>query len=180
MRRSMRYGLSVAASGTFALLVAVSSAQAGGFCATEEDRMAAEAVAAEVAVECPCDGEWANHGQYVRCVVRTAAQLYREHEVPRACGRKTRSCAARSTCGRQGGEAALCCLNVTKECLGDPTPGDALSEGTCEDTDSACDTSEDCVFTTCRVTDSADVCAARGGAFGGQGSCCGEVCSASE
>jgi hypothetical protein len=180
MRKSVRYVLSAAASGTFALLAAVSSAQAGGACATQEDHMAAEAVAAEVAVECPCDGEWRNHGQYVRCVVRTAARLYRENDVPRACGRNTRSCAARSTCGRQGGEASLCCVDVTKECLGDPTPGDALAEGTCEDTESPCDTTEDCVFTRCRVTTTPEACTELGGVGGGQGSCCGEVCSANE
>jgi hypothetical protein len=180
MRKNVRYALSIAASGTFALLVGVSSAQAAGACATEEDRLAAEAVAAEVAIQCPCDAEWRNHGQYVSCVVRTAARLYRENDVPRSCGRNTRSCAARSTCGRQGGEAALCCVDVAKECLEDPTPGDTLAEGTCEDTESPCDTAEDCVFTRCRVTATADACTEIGGVAGGQGSCCGEVCSAVE
>ena len=37
MRKSVRYVLSVAASGTFALLVAVSSAQAAGACANDGD-----------------------------------------------------------------------------------------------------------------------------------------------
>jgi len=71
-------------------------------------------------------------------------------------------------------------MDVQKECLDDPSPGDALAEGTCDDTESACDTSEDCVFTRCRVTESADACTAVGGVAGGQGSCCGDVCTAAE
>jgi len=65
-------------------------------------------VAAAIAAACPCDGA-RNHGEYVRCVVRTRNALRRAgcvSDAQQGVGR----CAARSTCGRP--QAVICCTTV--------------------------------------------------------------------
>src|SRR5574337_2055869 len=67
---------------------------------------AAVATAREaVAVSCPCDS-FKNHGQYMKCVTDTVNALGSAN-LPNECRGEVVSCAAHSTCGKQG--AVTCC-----------------------------------------------------------------------
>src|ERR1043166_1906383 len=50
---------------------------------------------------CPCDGPWRNHGEYVTCVSRTAAQFQREGLISESERRNIVNVAIRSNCGKQ-------------------------------------------------------------------------------
>lgn len=133
---------------------------------------------AAIAADCPCDGKtdpstgavvpWKNHGQYVSCVAKSVKAQGRANGVSRRCLKGAVPCAANSTCGKG---TSVACQTTTGTCLGDPTPGDLLAEGTCDyDGTVACDTDADCSQSTCAVMSSEECTAAGGTAT--TGSCC--------
>jgi hypothetical protein len=138
-------------------------------------------VGACITEACPCaadaDGvSWRNHGQYVKCVAHLRNDLRKAGCLDADAKRTIASCAARSTCGKEG--AVLCCTyDTSATCDGDPLPGDGTAAGTCSDsgeTPVACDTATDCISVAKgpKVTRDADSCAARGGTVVGTGSVC--------
>jgi hypothetical protein len=172
--RISRVGLAtciVSGLGWIAAAGGTSPAYAGPAC----DPAVVEAVQAEIAEACPCDGKtnpagevvpWRNHGQYVSCVTRTRNELARELEVSKSCLRRVTPCSARSTCGKEG----VVTCRMPDECsdpLADGTPA-----GTCADDPAiACDTAADCPVLRCSIKSSAESCEARGG-IAGTGTCC--------
>ena len=153
-------------------LVVVAASTADARPCTPDQQVLAEAIYAEVDLVCPCDGEYKNHGRYVRCVARTSNQLFKENpELARSCKRIGRKCAARSTCGKDG--AVRCCLERERRCEDDPAPGNLIAEGTCAKIDGACDTNADCVEVRCKISRFQEKCEAKGGIPNGTGSCCG-------
>lgn len=133
-------------------------------------------VGAALAQACPCDADtggraWKNHGQYVKCVVQLRNRLRKDGCLDAAAKRTIASCAARSTCGKDG--AVLCCVYDTSATCSDTVADGIL--GVCSDDGSACDTSTDCI----RVVSGPKVkrhdvdCTDHGGTIVGGGSVCG-------
>ncbi len=139
-----------------------------------------EDVGAALAEACPCEADgqgraWKNHGQYVKCVVHLRNDLRKAGCLTPEAKRTIASCAARSTCGKEG--AVLCCTyDTSATCDGDPLPGDGTAAGLCSsDGTTACDTATDCITVVRgpKVVKDADKCVARGGTPDGGGSVCG-------
>src|SRR6185295_7481072 len=101
-------------------------------------------VGACLAESCPCAADhggnaWKNHGQYVKCVTHLRNDLRKAGCLTADAKRTLTSCAARSTCGKEG--AVLCCVYDTSGTCSDPVPGDATAAGVCSnDAGIACDT----------------------------------------
>ncbi len=136
-------------------------------------------VGACLAESCPCAGpgngnaSWKNHGQYVKCVVHLRNDLRKAGCLDADAKRTIASCAARSTCGKEG--AVLCCTYDTSATCSD-TVADGVPAGVCSsDGTTACDTATDCITVVKgpKVTKDADKCVARGGTPVGEGSVCG-------
>lgn len=134
-------------------------------------------VGAALAAACPCDANgqaqpWKNHGQYVSCVVRFRNGLRKDGCLDDAAKRTIASCAARSTCGKDG--AVLCCVYDTSGTCNDPVPGDGTAAGTCSnDATMVCDTNTDCITATGpKVSRDATKCTDKGGTPVGGGSVC--------
>ncbi len=134
-------------------------------------------VGAALADACSCDANhgqpWKNHGQYVSCVVRFRNDLRKQGCLDADAKRTIASCAARSTCGKDG--AVLCCVyDSSGVCNGDPTPGDTVAGGTCSnDATHACDTDLDCVTARGpKVSRHEENCTDKGGTAVGGGSIC--------
>jgi hypothetical protein len=132
---------------------------------------------AALAAACPCDADsqaqaWKNHGQYMKCVVHLRNELRKDGCLDDTAKRTIASCAARSTCGKDG--AVLCCVYDMSGTCNDPLPGDGTAAGTCSnDATKACDTSTDCVTATGpKVTRHDTTCTDRGGTVVGSGSAC--------
>jgi hypothetical protein len=134
-------------------------------------------VGAALATACPCDGgaqPWKNHGGYVSCVVRYRNALRKAGCLDDAAKRTIASCAARSTCGKEG--AVLCCVYDASGTCDDALPGDGTAAGVCSsDGTTACDTATDCITVVRgpKVAKDADKCVANGGTSVGGGSVCG-------
>jgi hypothetical protein len=121
------------------------------------------AVQAALDQSCSCDAS-TNHGRYVSCVARTLQQLWRAGAIPTRCRGRAVSCAARSTCGRDG--AATCVLTRTGMC--------DTATGTCRIGTAAggsCAADADCSLTRCVTLSSDQRCFDMGG-VPGRGSCC--------
>src|SRR6185369_1622043 len=108
-------------------------------------------VGAPLADACSCDANhgqpWKNHGQYVSCVVRFRNDLRKQGCLDDAAKRTIASCAARSTCGKEG--AVLCCVYDASGTCDDALPGDGTAAGVCSnDATIVCDTALDCVTAT--------------------------------
>jgi hypothetical protein len=135
-------------------------------------------VGAELAAACPCDADgqgkaWKNHGQYVKCVVQLRNRLRKAGCLDAAAKRTIASCAARSTCGKEG--AVLCCKYDTSATCSDLV-ADGVPAGVCSnDALVACDTATDCitVISGPKVSRQAETCVDRGGTPVGGGSVCG-------
>jgi hypothetical protein len=138
--------------------------RAGAAC----DPAAVAAVDLAVAAACPCAGvddgaggvtPWRNHGQYVRCVAHATRDELRSAGLKRRCLKGAVSCAARSSCGKDG--AVACVVASTGTCVG----------GACSNApETPCTADQDCTTSECRVTS-----AARCGTVGGTpttGTCC--------
>jgi hypothetical protein len=137
-----------------------------------------EDVGAALAEACPCDASgpgqsWKNHGQYVKCVVQLRNRLRKAGCLDAAAKRTIASCAARSTCGKEG--AVLCCVYDTSATCSDLVPN-GVAEGVCSnDATVACDTATDCVTVIGgpKVSRHEETCTKRGGTPVGGGSVCG-------
>jgi hypothetical protein len=137
-----------------------------------------EDVGAALAAACPCDADgqgrsWKNHGQYVKCVVHLRNDLRKAGCLTPEAKRTIASCAARSTCGKEG--AVLCCTYDTSATCSDLV-ADGVPAGVCSsDGITACDTATDCITVVRgpKVTKDADRCVAKGGTPVGGGSVCG-------
>lgn len=136
-----------------------------------------EDVGAALAAACPCDADgqgraWKNHGQYVKCVVQLRNRLRKDGCLDAEAKRTIASCAARSTCGKEG--AVLCCVYDTSATCSDPV-ADGVAAGTCSDDGSACDTATDCIRVVGgpKVKRHAETCTDHGGTVVGGGSVCG-------
>src|SRR5438094_29080 len=117
-------------------------------------------VQSAVDASCPCDTA-ANHGSYLKCVVRVLGPLAAQAVVPHSCVGRIMRCAARSTCGRPG---AVTCQMPESTC-------DSTS-GTCTDNTSvSCSADGDC-GTTCDIASSAESCQTAGGTVGTSTTCC--------
>jgi len=133
-------------------------------------------VGAALAATCPCDGgpgqPWKNHGTYVSCVVRYRNDLRKAGCLDDTAKRTIATCAARSTCGKEG--AVLCCVYDTS---GTCTVADGAATGICSnDATKACDTATDCITATGpRVSRHPEGCTDNGGTIVVGG---GSVCSA--
>jgi hypothetical protein len=135
-------------------------------------------VGAELAASCPCDADgqgkaWKNHGQYVKCVVQLRNRLRKAGCLDADAKRTIASCAARSTCGKEG--AVLCCKYDTSATCSDPL-ADGVAAGVCSsDGVTPCDTATDCITVIGgpKVSRHADTCVDRGGTPVGGGSVCG-------
>ena len=136
-------------------------------------------VGAALAEQCPCAGTvqpdmsvrpWRNHGQFMKCVVQFRNALRKSGCLTDTDRRTIASCAARSTCGK---DKVLCCHYVVGTCS-DPTPGDMVKAGSCDnDATLACDTAADCTTSSSRITRDATSCMADGGVVvDGGGSVC--------
>ena len=163
MRNSLFLGLATL------VLVAATSVNAQTECPAD--------VGAALAAACPCaaDAEgvpWKNHGKYVSCVVRYRNELRRAGCIDAEAKRTIASCAARSTCGKEG--AVLCCVYDTSATCTDAAPGDGTAAGICSNDDTvACDTSADCATAKGpKVSREADRCTDKGGTVVGEGSVC--------
>jgi hypothetical protein len=142
------------------------------------DSTVVAAVKAAVEAACPCDGQadavtgavvpWASHGEYVSCVAQARNAAKKSAGLSKKCLNDVVPCAANSACGSTG---AVACVVTTGVCLDDPTPGDALAEGTCDESGSACDTNADCAQSTCQVADSGTACTDIGGTAVGVDCC---------
>jgi hypothetical protein len=138
-----------------------------------------EDVGALLASECPCGADkqgasWKNHGQYVKCVVHLRNQLRKDGCLDANAKRTIASCAARSTCGKEG--AVLCCVYDTSATCSDLVPN-GVQEGVCSsDGTTPCDTATDCITVVSgpKVSRHADRCTDRGGTPVGGGSVCGD------
>jgi len=135
-------------------------------------------VGAELAASCPCDADgqgkaWKNHGQYVKCVVHLRNRLRKDGCLDANAKRTIASCAARSTCGKDG--AVLCCVYDTSQTCSDPT-ADGVAAGTCSASGAPCDTATDCITVVSgpKVSRHANTCTDRGGTPVGGGSVCGD------
>ena len=164
----MRKLMFVIGAAVLAFHVGVGSAQA---------QSCPEDVGAALAAACPCEGNgngaWKNHGQYVKCVVHLRNQLRKAGCLDADAKRTIASCAARSTCGKEG--AVLCCKYDTSATCSD-TLADGIPTGVCSsDGVTACDTATDCitVIGSAKVTRKAETCTDRGGTVVGTGSVCG-------
>ena len=166
----------------FALIVAVlllsqaSAVSAQTACPT--DGSCPTDVGACLAESCPCDrpgNAWKNHGQYVKCVVHLRNDLRNAGCLDAEAKRTIASCAARSTCGKEG--AVLCCTYDTSATCSDATPSNTIAEGVCSsDGTTACDTATDCITVVKGpkvVRGGEEACVARGGTPIGTGSVCG-------
>ena len=134
-------------------------------------------VGAALATACPCDGgaqAWKNHGGYVSCVVRYRNALRKAGCLDADAKRTIASCAARSTCGKEG--AVLCCVYDASGTCDDALPGDGTAAGVCSnDATIVCDTALDCVTATGpKVSRHAEKCTDKGGTSVGSGSVCSE------
>lgn len=134
-------------------------------------------VGATLAAACPCDADgqgraWKNHGQYVKCVVQLRNRLRKAGCLDAMAKRTIASCAARSTCGKEG--AVLCCVYDTSATCSDPIV-DGVAAGTCSDDGSACDSSTDCIRVVSgpKLKRQTETCTDRGGTAVGGGSVCG-------
>ncbi len=123
--------------------------------------------AAQAAIDgaCSCDAA-ANHGSYVRCVVRAIKHLPAD-TMPHRCRGRVVRCAAHSTCGNPD---LVTCLVPTSRC--DQT------SGTCTN-----DPAKDCIDdtdcgATCSIASSDTACEASGGTVGDASNCC-PSCTAS-
>lgn len=137
-----------------------------------------EDVGAALAAACPCDADgqgrsWKNHGQYVKCVVHLRNDLRKAGCLDADAKRTIASCAARSTCGKEG--AVLCCKYDTSATCSDLV-ADGVPAGVCSsDLTTPCDTATDCitVISGPKVSRKVESCVDRGGTPVGGGSVCG-------
>ena len=152
-----------------ALVFAASSAAAG----LGDDCEAARcAVRTTIDQRCPC-AEAATHGSYVRCVAQVVAEFAADAAVPVECRGKIKRCAARSTCGRRVGTVVCDIPRLSGTC--------AVGLGFCQHPEGSilyshpCSSDADCVIESrCRISSSADRCAAQGGTVATRPSCCAE------
>src|SRR5688572_22746112 len=98
-----------------ALLLAVASPAAAQTACPSDGSCPAD-VGACIAEACPCEADaagmpWRNHGQYVKCVVHLRNDLRKAGCIDADAKRTIASCAAKSTCGKEG--AVLCCTYDT-------------------------------------------------------------------
>ena len=129
-------------------------------------------VGACLAESCPCAADhggqaWKNHGQYVKCVVHLRNDLRKAGCLDAAAKRTIASCAARSTCGKEG--AVLCCVYDTSGTCD-------LVSGTCtNDATITCASDTDCITVVSgpKVKRHEDTCTDHGGTPVGGGSVCG-------
>jgi hypothetical protein len=135
-------------------------------------------VGACLAESCPCEAPnngqaWKNHGQYVKCVVHLRNDLRKAGCLDADAKRTIASCAARSTCGKEG--AVLCCTYDTSATCSD-TVADGVAAGVrSNDETVACDTATDCITVVKGpkvVRGGEEACVARGGTPIGTGSVC--------
>ncbi len=129
---------------SLALLASAPTAFAQSACPSNPHECPTD-VGACLAESCPCgsDGAWKNHGQYVKCVVHLRNDLRKAGCLDAAAKRTIASCAARSTCGKEG--AVLCCVYDTSATCSDAAPGDGTAAGVCsDDATKPCDTAADC------------------------------------
>jgi hypothetical protein len=132
-------------------------------------------VGAALAAQCPCDGPgqpWKNHGKYVSCVVRYRNLLRKSGCLDDTARRTIATCAARSTCGKEG--AALCCVYDTSATCDDALPDDGIAAGVCShDATVVCDTAADCITATGpTLVRHEERCTDNGGTLVGGGSVC--------
>jgi hypothetical protein len=153
----------------FALLLAASSMPARAQVDCETARCAAQAT---IDARCPC-AEAATHRTYVRCVAQVVKDLAADATIPVQCKGRIRRCAARSTCGRLPGTVVCEIPLVSGTChFGVGFCGDPQGE---IDYTRGCSSDADCVYESrCRVSASAERCAARGGLVATRPSCCPE------
>src|SRR5262245_55960189 len=143
------------------------------------DEISVASAKAAIDADCPCaglpDGDggtvpWKNHGQYVRCVTKAKKTEARNANVGRQCLKGAVPCAANSTCGKS---SAVACVTTSGTCLNDPSPGDAVAAGICDnDSVKGCDTDADCSVASCAVM-SSDECTVAGGSAA-TGTCCSQ------
>ena len=134
-------------------------------------------VGACLAESCPCAADhggqaWRNHGQYVKCVVHLRNDLRKAGCLDDAAKRTIASCAARSTCGKEG--AVLCCVYDSSQTCSD-TVADGVPNGTCSTSGAVCDTATDCITVVKgpKVSRHDTSCTDHGGTIVGSGSVCG-------
>jgi hypothetical protein len=130
-------------------------------------------VGACLAESCPCSADhgghaWKNHGQYVKCVVHLRNDLRKAGCLDAAAKRTIASCAARSTCGKEG--AVLCCYYDTSA---------TCDAGVCSnsgDTPVPCITATDCITVVRgpKVSRQVENCTDHGGTPVGTGSACSD------
>jgi len=60
-----------------------------------------DATGCSIADLCPCDGDWKNHGAYVKCVSKTASAFAKQGLIGKAEKGAITSEAARSSCGKK-------------------------------------------------------------------------------
>lgn len=127
--------------------------------------------AAQAAIDQNCSCATAdNHGRYVRCVAHQIKRLVADGTVPTNCKGKITRCAAKSVCGKPG--FTTCQIPTYGTC--DPTSA-LCTTGTSQLADGTCTADTDClVGTRCKVSSSAERCAARGGTPGVSPTCCSD------
>src|SRR5436853_7847840 len=112
----------------FALMISLSFLVSAGTAlaqtACPNDGSCPTDVGACLAESCSCAADhgghsWKNHGQYVKCVVHLRNDLRKAGCLDSAAKRTIASCAARSTCGKEG--AVLCCVYDTSATCRDLT-----------------------------------------------------------
>jgi hypothetical protein len=143
------------------------------------DETAVTSVKAAIDADCPCAGlpdgnggsvPWKNHGQYVRCVTKAKKTEALNAGVARQCLKGVVPCAANSTCGKSN---AVACVTTSGTCLNDPTPGDGVAQGTCDNNSTTvCDTDADCSVASCSVMSPDECTLALGSAA--TGTCCSQ------
>lgn len=171
-----------------ALLLAASSVPARAQVDCEAARCSVQAA---IDTRCPCAAA-ATHGAHVRCVAQAVRELAADATIPVGCKGPIKRCAARSTCGRRAGTVVCEDPVVSGTCH--------VGLGFCSDPEGSilythpCSSDADCVLESrCRISASAERCAARGGTVATRTSCCatctpsgetpcapGLTCSASE
>jgi hypothetical protein len=159
----------------------------------QDDCEAARCAAQDALNACPCtvmNGK-ANHGQYVSCVAHVLKDLRDSGDIPTSCRGKIQRCAARSTCGKKEG-FVICqiptdtcnvgqgsCDPVTLTCVGNSNLpcGVDTDCGVCaDDATLGCQTDLDC-GSRCKISSSAERCAARNGVVDPTRTTCCADCS---
>ena len=136
-------------------------------------------IGAALAAQCPCGADshgqaWKNHGQYVKCVVQFRNQLRHQGCLDKAAQRTIASCAARSTCGKDG--FVLCCFyDFSNTCVAGSCDTTVTNAPACcsNDNTAACSVDSDCITATGpKISHSDTNCTGRGGFDVGTGSAC--------